>query len=251
MIERYFNLFTYIWCAIAVLMLLAFIVLKVRTPYGRHTNEKWGITVDNHMGWFWMELPALLIFPSLVIFGTGEKNLISWILVFLWLIHYVNRTLIYPFRLRTKGKKIPLIIVISAIIFNGVNGFLNGYYIGFLSVEDVSLLTIKFVIGILLFFTGMYINHETDKRLIALREDGEYYKIPHGWLFNYISCPNFFGEIVEWIGFALIAWNLPATVFVLWCICNLTPRALNHHAWYHETFKNYPKKRRALIPFLL
>ena len=32
---------------------------------------------------------------------------------------------------------------------------------------------------------------------------------------------------------------------------NLAPRAITNHRWYHEKFDDYPKKRRAVIPFLL
>ena len=95
----------------------------------------------------------------------------------------------------------------------------------------------------------MYINHGTDTRLIAIRKEKEGYQIPQGWLFRWISCPNHFGEIVEWTGFALIAWSVPALTFAIWTFCNLAPRALNHHAWYHENFKEYPKNRKAFIPW--
>ena len=110
-------------------------------------------------------------------------------------------------------------------------------------------ITLNVVIGLALFFLGMYINHGTDTRLIAIRKEKEGYQIPQGWLFRWISCPNHFGEIVEWTGFALIAWSVPALTFAIWTFCNLAPRALNHHAWYHENFKEYPKNRKAFIPW--
>jgi 3-oxo-5-alpha-steroid 4-dehydrogenase 1 len=39
--------------------------------------------------------------------------------------------------------------------------------------------------------------------------------------------------------------------FANWTMANLVPRVLAHHRWYRETFKDYPARRRALIPFLL
>ncbi len=62
--------------------------------------------------------------------------------------------------------------------------------------------------------------------------------------------PNHFGEIVEWAGFAIIAWSLPALTFAIWTFSNLVPRALNHHDWYREHFQDYPKKRKAVLPWL-
>ena len=67
-----------------------------------------------------------------------------------------------------------------------------------------------------------------------------------------ISCPNHFGEIMEWLGFAIIVWNIGALSFALWTAFNLIPRSLNHHKWYNNYFGNYPKKKRkAVIPFIL
>ena len=85
-----------------------------------------------------------------------------------------------------------------------------------------------------------------------MRKPGETgYKIPKGGLFKYISCPNHFGEILEWIGFAIMCWNLAAFAFAIWTVANLIPRAVSHHKWYKENFENYPTKRKAVIPFLL
>ena len=70
-------------------------------------------------------------------------------------------------------------------------------------------------------------------------------------MFRLISCPNHLGEIIEWTGFFIIALNLPALSFTLWTFFNLVPRALNHHEWYKEYFDNYPKNRKAVIPYIL
>lgn len=245
-----FELLNYVWIGIAVITLITLIFTKIRAPYGRHANEKWGKMISNHWGWFWMELPAFLVFPLLTIFGPREKDILTWILVGMWSLHYFNRTIIFPFRLRTRGKKMPLTIVFSALFFNGVNGFLNGYFLGFLAPNDGSYLSWNVLLGITLFFAGMFINQMTDAKLIALRKEKEGYQIPRKWLFEYISCPNHFGEIIEWTGFAIAAFSLPALTFSIWTACNLIPRALNHHEWYHEHFSDYPTRRKAVIPFL-
>jgi steroid 5-alpha reductase family enzyme len=247
MIDQYFIELNFIWIGVAVVTFLALTVFKIRAPYGRHANDKWGKMIANHWGWFWMELPAFLLFPLITIFGPREKDLLTWILVGMWSLHYLNRTIIFPFRLRTRGKKMPLTIVFSALFFNGVNGFLNGYWLGFLAPKD-NAFSILTILGIVLFFSGMYINMGTDNRLIALRKQQGGYQIPRGWLFRYISCPNHFGEMAEWTGFAIAACSVPAWTFAIWTMCNLIPRAINHHDWYHETFEDYPKNRKAFLP---
>ncbi len=119
--------------------------------------------------------------------------------------------------------------------------------------QDVTaLLTFRFGFGLFLFISGMIINIRSDYILISLRKkSGNGYKLPQGWLFEFVSCPNYFGEILEWLGFAIIAWNLPALSFFIWTSANLISRALDHHKWYRKTFINYPERRKALIPLIL
>jgi isoprenylcysteine carboxyl methyltransferase (ICMT) family protein YpbQ len=245
---NWFENILYSWIAIPIILFP--ILLKVRAPYGRHTKSGWGPMIDNHWGWFWMEVPALLTFPLLATFGPTEKDPLSWLLIGLWCIHYFNRVIIFPFRLKTKGKKMPLFIAMSAVFFNLMNGFVNGYYIGFVDGKSGSMISIFVFLGILLFFAGYIINNIADTRLIALRRQGSGYQIPKGWLFNFISCPNHFGEIVEWIGFAIVARNPAALSFAIWTFCNLAPRAKNHHDWYRETFEDYPKERKVVLPYI-
>ncbi len=144
----------------------------------------------------------------------------------------------------------PLIIAASAVFFNLTNGFVNGYYIGFVEGQSSGTYHLLAIIGISIFIIGFVINQIADSRLIALRKQDQGYQIPKGWLFNYISCPNHFGEMLEWIGFAIAAGNIPAASFAVWTFCNLAPRANNHHSWYKETFPDYPKKRKIVLPFL-
>ena len=48
-------------------------------------------------------------------------------------------------------------------------------------------------------------------------------------MFEYVSGANFFGEFVEWLGFALACWSVQALAFVVFTICNIGPRAIQHH----------------------
>ncbi|MEQ9301005.1 MAG: DUF1295 domain-containing protein [Cyclobacteriaceae bacterium] len=244
----WFDYLVWGWIAIAVITFM--FLLKIKQPYGRHTTDGWGMMVNNNWGWFWMELPALIVMPVLALTGPTELQLPQLIIVALWSIHYINRTLIFPFRLKTKGKKMPLSIVLSAVFFNGINGFVNGYFLGHLS-EGNSGLSWTLFLGVALFFLGMVINQRSDNHLLNLRKENTGYAIPRAGLFNWISCPNYFGEIIEWTGFAIAAASLPAASFAIWTAANLIPRALNHHDWYQEKFEDYPKDRKAVIPYLV
>ena len=77
------------------------------------------------------------------------------------------------------------------------------------------------------------------------------YKIPRGGCFEYVSGANYFGEMLEWCGYAVAANSLPAAAFAFFTISNIGPRGWQHHLWYKKHFLEYPKHRRAVIPFLL
>jgi 3-oxo-5-alpha-steroid 4-dehydrogenase 1 len=249
------SAFTILLLGWMILACIVFAVLMIITaPYGRHSSRKWGVTIPNSVGWILMEAPALLIFLYFFLAGNADKSATVWIIVILFTLHYINRSLVYPLRIRTKGKEMPLLIVFMAICFNAVNGFVNGYFLG--SLQDQYNLSwmydMRFIAGTSLFLTGMIINVSADERLIRLRKNsGNGYQIPYGRLFNRISCPNFFGEIVEWAGFALLCWSLPALSFFMWTLCNLVPRAIDHHRWYKRQFADYPAERKAVIPYLI
>ena len=241
----------YSWIILAVVVFL--VLLKITAPYGRHTTLKWGPLISNKWGWVIMELPVLIVLYAMIFRGIILFSFPYLIMIGLFSLHYINRIFIFPFRLHTKGKKMPVAIMLSAIFFNIMNGFSFGYYfVHFANYTNAWLSDPRFVIGIVLFFIGLIINWKADNGLINLRKPTETsYKIPTGWLFNKVSCANLFGELVEWFGFAVLCWNLPAFTFFIWTAANLIPRALAHHKWYKEKFPGYPQNRKAIIPYIL
>ena len=106
----------YIWIAVAAIVF--FVLLKITAPYGRHTSASWGPGIANHIGWMIMELPVLIVLWYVLLSGIDKVVTASWVMIGLFCLHYVHRSLLFPFRLHTRGKKIPLLIVGSAIFFN-------------------------------------------------------------------------------------------------------------------------------------
>ena len=246
------NIAAIVWTLLA----LAIVPQQLRTtaPYGRHTRTDWGPMISNQLGWCLMELVSLVVFAGLFLAGPTLKTAPMWVFFALWTLHYINRSLIFPWRTRTRGKQMPVAIVGSAVAFNIVNAGLNGLYLGWFgdSYPASWLSDPRFILGLVLFLAGAGINLWSDNRLIGLRAGGKQgYTIPRGGLFEIVSSPNLMGEIIEWSGFALMCWNLPALSFAVWTAANLIPRALSHHAWYKRTFPDYPAGRHAVIPALL
>ncbi|MEZ4997725.1 MAG: hypothetical protein R2758_09780 [Bacteroidales bacterium] len=49
----------------------------------------------------------------------------------LYLAHYANRAVIYPMRIRTRGKQMPLVVcALMAVFFSFVNAGFLGYFAG-------------------------------------------------------------------------------------------------------------------------
>jgi 3-oxo-5-alpha-steroid 4-dehydrogenase 1 len=247
-----FNTLVYAWIAIAVILFP--IQLFITAPYGRHSKTSWGPMISNRLGWFFMEIPALIVFLAFAATSKAFSNNVVMVIILAWVLHYFHRAVIFPLRIRTKGKKMPVLIAVFAFTFNLMNGFINGYWFGHLSEGyDTSwFMDPRFIIGIIMFGTGYFINQYHDRILIKLRKSIKTgYAIPQTGLFKYISCPNFFGEMVEWAGFAVMTWCLPSLSFFVWTFANLVPRAIDHHKWYRKTFSDYPHNRKAIIPFIL
>ena len=172
------------------------------------------------------------------------------ILTALWLGHYLYRALFYPFLMRWRGKHMPLIIMMSAVVFNMINGGLNGIHLAVR--PSIGLDSLPFLAGAVLFVAGLAINIHSDAILRALRKPGETgYRIPQGGLFRWVSCPNYTGELLEWIGFAMMAATPAAFAFAVWTAANLIPRAVSHHRWYLKEFEMYPRDRKAVVPLVL
>jgi 3-oxo-5-alpha-steroid 4-dehydrogenase 1 len=235
--------------AVFVFVSLFFVV----APYGRHIRKGWGPSLPAQVGWIVMESPSVFLFAYWCISGPHGISGAALLLFLMWELHYVHRTFIWPFRLRAHGKRTPVFIVLSAIGFNLYNAYINGRWIGDYSggytwewVRDP-----RFVVGTIVFFSGMAINMHADHVLFTLRKPGETdYKVPQGGLYRWISCPNYLGEILEWSGWAIAAWSPAGLVFAIWTFANLAPRALSNHRWNVAKVPGYPAKRWALVPYL-
>ncbi|KAA3636374.1 MAG: 3-oxo-5-alpha-steroid 4-dehydrogenase, partial [Bacteroidetes bacterium] len=162
------NYYLIIWIIIGVVLFP--LQLKITAPYGRHTTKKWGPVMSNRLGWVLMESISIILFGGLFLSGDNVKTGPMWLFFGLWVAHYTYRSFIYPYRTKTKGKVIPVSIVLMAIFFNVINGFSNGYYLGTLSEPyPVSWLwDVRFIVGILVFVAGAYINFSSDNILLAL-----------------------------------------------------------------------------------
>lgn len=245
----------YLLClwTIFVVSALSFPALFFYTaPYGRHEAAGAG-GLPYNVGWFLMETPPLVVVPLVFFQGRYRAEVAPLVLLGIWMAHYTYRSLFFPFLLQGKGKTKRWSAVLVGFGFNCMNGFAVGYGFSHLGSHFTPewLLGPRFLVGVLMMAAGFAICAHSDAVLRHLRRPGETgYKIPYGGFYRWVSSPNYLGEIVEWSGFALATWNLPGLAFMVFTIANLFPRAFSHHRWYLERFPEYPKGRKAILPFI-
>lgn len=76
-------------------------------------------------------------------------------------------------------------------------------------------------------------------------------KNPFTFLFNYVSCPNYAYEWYAWASFSIMTQCLPAAMFTVAGFYQMAIWALGKHRNYKKEFPNYPRRRKAIVPFLL
>lgn len=249
---RFHEILLLTWFGLAAISALA--LFFVAAPYGRHARRGWGPTIPSTAGWIAMEAPSAIVMAALWIAGPRRADPAAAILATLWIGHYLYRSFLFPLMRRETGRPMPLAIAAMACLFNLGNAYLNGRWLFALGPDRGAawLTDPRFLAGVALFAAGFATHVRADALLARLRAPGETgYKIPRGFLFEKVSCPNYLGELVEWAGWALAAWSLPGLSFAVWTAANLVPRALTHHRWYREKFPDYPESRRAIVPGIL
>lgn len=240
------------WALIATGVLTAASLRFVTAPYGRHERPGWGPRIPSRLGWILMEAPASLAFLAIHLAGDNRAGTVPLVLLFIWQLHYVHRAFVFPFRMRVEGKTMPASIAAMAILFNAWNAYINARWISHLGDYPASWLSdVRFLVGAALFLAGWATNLWADTVLLRLRKPGETgYKVPRGGLFELVACPNYLGEIIEWTGWAILTWSFPGIAFASYTSSNVGPRAASHLAWYREKFPDYPRERKALIPYV-
>ena len=254
MTEAAFHIFLWVMAAVAVVVFLS--LYFVDAGYGKFYRSSWGPSLDNHLGWFLMEVPVFIMMMLLWWFSDRRSDLVRVVFLLLFQIHYFHRSFIFPRQLRGHSR-MPWAIVGMGALFNTLNAIMQGGWIFHISPIDYYpagwLTSLPFLGGTVLFFTGMFVNIQSDSIIRNLRQPGDTaHYLPQGGLFRYVTSANYFGEWLEWTGFAILTWSWAGAVFSLWTFANLCPRAARIHKKYTEEFPDQMArlKPKRFIPFI-
>jgi len=240
----------------AVIAVIVFIALyRVNAGYGKFYTPQWGPSVDNHLGWFLMEAPVFVAMLLLWWFSDRRSDVVRLVFLLLFESHYFHRAFVFPLQLHGHSR-MPLSIILMGVVFNTLNALMQGGWIFYVSPVDrypLSWLTsLPFMAGTALFLAGMFINIQSDNIIRNLRKPGDTaHYLPQGGMFRYVTSANYFGEFLEWTGFAILTWSWAGAVFAFWTFANLAPRAARINDLYRQEFPEQldPRTKR-IIPFL-
>jgi 3-oxo-5-alpha-steroid 4-dehydrogenase 1 len=125
-----------VWISLPTFLFLHFVSTA---PFGKHaagkTKQWWmtGIQLNAKVAWCVFESPNL-IWAAHVIFAQNrlaDKNDLdttylsdrrNQVLLFLFVLHYVNRTILHPLQMSPLSAPVPLEIAVSALMYTTWNG---------------------------------------------------------------------------------------------------------------------------------
>ncbi|MBO5861638.1 MAG: DUF1295 domain-containing protein [Bacteroidales bacterium] len=257
------NTYYIILTSMAVMAVIVFVALfYFKAGYGYLSTSKWGPKISNKAAWVIMEAPAFifLLYQTISFAAsgveTGNSRTVLYIMAGLFLLHYFQRSFIFPFLMRGKSK-MPIAIMLMGLTFNTLNAYLIGGWLYGQAPAGMYgthwLWSPQFIIGAVVFFTGMAINLHSDHIIRNLRKPGDTkHYIPRKGLYKYVTSANYFGEFTEWVGYAILTWSPAGLLFAAWTFANLAPRAKSLTAKYEEEFGEEYKslKKKHIIPFI-
>lgn len=254
MSEHSFYIFLLVMSIIAAVVFVA--LFFVDAGYGKFYNKKWGPGISNKLGWVLMESPVFIAMLVLWLCSERKADITRLVFLIVFELHYFQRSFIFPLMISGRSK-MPFSIILMGMTFNTLNALMQGGWIFYISpaemYPDSWLYSPQFIAGLVIFIAGMYINLQSDSIIRHLRAPGDTrHYLPRGGMFKYVTSANYFGELTEWVGFAILTWSWSGAVFVLWTFANLCPRAARIYERYKVEFGDELKgsKVKRLIPFI-
>lgn len=237
--------------------LVVFVALYfVKAGYGMFRTASWGISLPNKVAWVWMEAPVFFVMAWL--WSKSGVGVVwpQFLFLLLFELHYLQRSFIFPLLMKGKSR-MPVAIMVMGIVFNVLNGCMQAGGLFWFAPESYAeglsyLCRPNAWLGLLLFGLGLGVNWHSDRVIRHLRKPGDTrHYLPTKGFYRYVTSANYFGELVEWTGFAILTASPAAWVFVWWTAANLIPRAHAIHQHYREEFgEEAVGKRKRIIPYI-
>lgn len=241
----------------AVVALFVYVALFFKEAgYGYLFDRRYGFPIPNKVGWVLMESPVFIAMTVLWVLSDVQWEAAPLFLFLVFQTHYLQRSFIFPFLMRGNSM-MPFGIVAMGMVFNTLNALMQGGWIFYLAADqgyyDDWFSKPYIYIGTAIFIFGFIVNLHSDYIIRHLRRPGDTkHYIPRGGMFRFVSSANYFGELTEWVGFAVASWSWAGLVFAWWTFANLAPRARSLYRRYEKEFGEEfsTLHRKKIIPFI-
>lgn len=150
----------------------------------------------------------------------------------------------------------PLGIVVMGMVFNTLNALMQGGWIFYVSPADyyAGWFAQPYIyIGGALFVAGNGRKPPFGPHHPPPPPPGRHAPLhPRGGMVPLRLVGNYFGELLEWVGFAVASWSWAGAVFAWWTFANLAPRAASLRRRYEQEFgEEFSRlRRKRIIPFI-
>lgn len=250
------GFYTFLWAMSAVALMVFIALYFVKAGYGMFRTASWGVSIPNKVAWVLMEAPVFFVMAWLWLRSDTGFVWPQFLFLLLFELHYLQRSFVFPLLMKGRSR-MPIAIMAMGIVFNVLNGVMQAGGLFWFPPESYAegtayLLRPHAIAGLLLFIIGMGINLHSDHVIRHLRKPGDTrHYLPAKGMYRYVTSANYFGELVEWTGFAVLTASPAAWVFVWWTAANLVPRANAIHKHYCEEFgKEAVGRRKRIIPYI-
>ena len=247
---------TFLWVMSGVALIVFIALYFVKAGYGMFRTASWGVSIPNKVAWVLMEAPVFFVMAWLWMRSGVGLAVPQVVFLLLFELHYLQRSFVFPLLMKGRSR-MPVAIMAMGIVFNVLNGVMQAGGLFWFPSEAYAegtayLLQPHAIAGLLLFIIGMGINLHSDHVIRHLRKPGDTrHYLPAKGMYRYVTSGNYFGELVEWTGFAVLTASPAAWVFVWWTAANLVPRANAIHKHYCEEFgKEAVEQRKRIIPYI-
>jgi len=176
--------------------------------------------------------------------------------VLCWSAHYIKRLLETQFVHRFSHATMPIMNIFKNSFYYWGAAALVGYFL--VHPLYTAPASNQVYTGLAIFVVSELCNLKCHLMLRDLRPAGTNKRaVPRGFFFELVSCPNYFFEVLAWVGFTIMTQMVGALLFTIVGFFQMMVWAQGKHRNYIKEFdgkegrESYPRSRKAIIPFIL
>jgi hypothetical protein len=218
---------------------------RLRLPYGKFRT---GVGINSRAGLALAYAIPVFVYIALWVEGGSPRTLYHLAVFGSFQVHFVRRIFEVSF-VDSYSRPTPLrAVVIIAFLYGGVGASCASFQVRTFGQPTSQPI---FILGVLTFAFGEALNGYHHWLLARLRPLGvRIYVVPRHGLFGWVACPHYLGEILSFVGYAMMSDLLPVWGNAVVVTAYLGSRANSTLSWYRRVMPlQIPPDWRRLIPF--